>query len=181
MRLTRFPSIMAQIFLTVTVACTSATSVLRTSDWKTCRDNQHGFSLNYPSDWESTTSEGRCVQLQKGEVSLPAGIPEVDVFIQVMPLRDNFPDDHLANQEVITQGQTEERIDRGILYNSREELEINGLSAVQAKFESFGPTPNWGLEYRIRNGDQILSIYISQPEPEIEMTFIEVVNTIQWK
>lgn len=141
--------------------------------WKTCRDDQYGFSLRYPPDWHSTTTEGRCVQLQKGKSDLPEGVPEVDVFIHVLPLQGNFPADYLRER-----GGTGTR--GAVTYMDRQELSVNGLSAVRAKFQSSGPTPNWGIEYAIRKGTQVLDIYISQPKPEVEAEFEKVVGTLQW-
>lgn len=137
--------------------------------WKTCRDDRYGFSLRYPPDWQSTTPEGRCVQLQKGKSTLPEGIPEVDVFIRVSTLRGNFPADYLK-----------EEAGGNVTYTSRKELSINGLPAVEARFQSAGPTPNWGVEYAISKGDQVLDIYISQPKQDVEALFEQVVRTIQW-
>jgi len=142
------------------------------SDWKECLDTQHGFSLHYPPDWYSTTPEGRCVQLQKGTSGVPYGVPEVDVFIEVRPLEDKFPDDCLISSSPLA---------RGVRYTDRRELEINTLSAVRARFDSTGgPVPNWGVEYSIRKGDKVMKIYISQPKPEIEQQFDEVVATLRW-
>ena len=142
------------------------------SNWKECRDDQHGFSLYYPPDWHSTTPEGRCAQLQKGTSSVPYGVPEVDVFIEVRSLEGKFPDDYLISPSPLT---------HGIRHTGRQELEINTLPAVRARFESTGgPVSNWGVEYAIRKGDKVMKIYISQPKPEIEQQFDEEVTTLRW-
>src|SRR5713101_6432015 len=88
--------------------------------WKTCRDEQHGFSLRHPPDWHSTTPEGRCVQLQKGKSELPVGVPEVDVFIQVIPLQKDFPSDYLRDKSFPAQEGV--GIHPGIKYSDRLEL-----------------------------------------------------------
>ena len=43
-----------------------------------------------------------------------------------------------------------------VTYMDRQELSVNGLSAVRAKFQSSGPTLNWGIEYAISKGNQVL-------------------------
>jgi hypothetical protein len=113
------------------------------------------------------------VQLQKGKSGLPEGIPEVDVFIRVMPLRGSFPGDYLRDAEGTGSGS-------GVRYTDRQELLISGLPAVRARFQSSGPTPNWGVEYVIQKGSQVLDIYISQPKPEVEAEFEKVIRTLQW-
>lgn len=113
------------------------------------------------------------MQLQKGKSTLPEGVPEVDVFIRVLLLQGNFPADYLKER-----GGTETR--GAVTYMDRQELSVNGLSAVRAKFQSSGPTPNWGIEYAIRKGNQVLDIYISQPKPEVEAEFEKVIETLQW-
>src|SRR5215510_2378757 len=148
------------------------------SNWKTCRDEQHGFSLRHPPDWHSTTPEGRCVQLQKGKSGLPVGVPEVDIFIQVTPLHGDFPADSLRDKSFPAQEGA--GISPGVQYTDRQELLVNGLPAVRARFRSSGPTPNWGIEYAIRKDDQVLDIYISQPRPEIEADFEKMISTLRW-
>jgi hypothetical protein len=150
-------------------AAASATLELSMPDqanWKECRDRQYGFSLRVPPDWRSTTEEGRCVQFQKGTSELPQGIPEVDVFVHVSPAGDSFPEDYPNSP--------------GVQYTDHQQLEINSLPAVRARFQSSGPVPNWGVEYAVHKGDSVLSIYISQPSPEIEKLFDEVVKTLRW-
>jgi hypothetical protein len=148
------------------------------SDWKTCWDEQHGFSLRHPPDWHSTTPEGRCAQLQKGKSELPEGVPEVDIFIRVMPQRGAFPTNYLRDE--VFPMQSEASVSRGVKYMDRQELLVNGLPAVRARFQSFGPTPNWGIEYAIAKGDEVISIYISQPRPEVEAEFDKMIGTLQW-
>lgn len=165
------------ILSAVLAGCSTATTAgsggSTGSDWKTCRDDQYGFSFRYPPDWHSTMREGRCVQLQKGKSDLPEGVPEVDVFIRVLPLQGNFPADYFEEEEgPETRG--------AVTYTDRRELSVNGLSAVRANFQSSGPTPNWGIEYAIRKGDQVLDIYISQPKPEVEAEFEKMIGTLQW-
>lgn len=142
------------------------------SGWKECRDTKHGFFLRYPPGWYSATPEGRCAQLLKGINREPYGIPEVDVFIEVRPLGGKFPDDYLVSSSPLT---------RGVSYTDRQELEIYTLPAVRARFHSAGgPVPNWGVEFAIRKGDKVMKIYISQPKPEIEQQFDQVVKTLRW-
>jgi hypothetical protein len=136
------------------------------ANWVECRDRQYGFSLRVPGDWRSTTEEGRCVQFQKGQSALPAGVPDVDVFISLSPTRASFPEDYPNSP--------------GVQYTDHQQLTINSLLAVRAKFRSSGPVPNWGVEYAVRKGGVVLSIYISQPTPEIEKLFDEVVGTLRW-
>lgn len=137
------------------------------ANWKECRDNQYGFSLRVPPDWRSTTEAGQCVQFQKGTTKLPHGVPEVDVFIRVSPAREAFPKDYPNSSNVH--------------YTDHQQLDINSLPAVRARFQSSGgPVPNWGVEYAVRKGDRVLSIYISQPSPETEKLFDEVVRTLRW-
>ncbi len=136
------------------------------ANWKECRDRQYGFSLRVPADWCSTTEEGRCVQFQKGTSELPQGVPEVDVFIRVSPARDSFPKDYPNSP--------------GVHYTDQQQWDINSLPAVRARFRSSGPVPNWGVEYAVRKGTSVLSIYISQPNPEVEELFDEVVKTLRW-
>ena len=84
-----------------------------------------------------------------------------------MPVHDDFPTNYLRGD--------------GVKYRDREELEVSELLAVRARFEATGgPTTNWGIEYAIRKDDQVLNIYISQPKPEIEALFEQVVRTLQW-
>ena len=106
------------------------------------------------------------MQFQKGTSALPQGVPEVDVFIHVSPARDSFPKDYPASPNV--------------QYTDHQQVDINSLPAVRARFQSPGPVPNWGVEYAVRKGDSLLSIYISQPSPEIEKLFDEVVRTLRW-
>ena len=142
------------------------------TNWRVCRDEEHGFSLRHPPDWQSTTPEGRCVQLQKGKSDLPNAVPEVDVFISVRPLEGKFPDDYLISGSPLS---------RGVKYTDRHELRVSTLSAVRAKFESLqGVMTNWGVEYAIRKDENVMRIYISQPKTRIEKQFDAVVNTLRW-
>ena len=136
------------------------------SDWQECQDTEYGFVLRVPPDWRSTTEQGRCVQIQKGESALPNGVPDVDVSIHVTTVRGNFPADYPNSS--------------GVKYSERRQLRVNGLSAVRARFQSSGPVPNEGIEYAVRKGDNVLSIYISQPKPNVEKLFDEVVKTLRW-
>ena len=147
------------------------------SDWKLCRDAEHGFALWYPPDWKRAGPPGRCVGLQRGEPNLPEGPPEVDVFIRVVSLQGRFPTDYLPPE---TPPGHEFDVGRGVSYTDRAELVVGGLEAVRARFRSSGPTPNWGVEYAIRKGDRILDAYISQPRPEIEEEFDRVIATLEW-
>jgi hypothetical protein len=136
------------------------------ADWEECRDRKYGFSLRVPRDWRSTTEEGRCVQFRKGKSKLPEGVPDVDVFISVHPSHGRFLRDYPRN--------------RGVQYTDHRQLLINSLPAVRARFRSSGPVPNWGIEYAVRKEDLVLSIYISQPSPEMETVFDEVVASLRW-
>ena len=136
------------------------------TNWEECRDRTYGFSLRVPPDWRSTTEEGRCVQFQKGPSALPEGVPDVDVFLHVSPVRASFPTDYPNSPSV--------------LYSDHQQVEINSLPAVRATFRSSGPVPNWGVEYAVHKGDCVLSIYISQPSPDVEKLFDEVVGTLRW-
>jgi hypothetical protein len=156
----------------------NSSSSLDVTNWKICRDEQYGFSLLYPPNWHSTTPEGRCVQFQKGQTELPEAIPEVDVFIHVTALEGNFPSDYLRDRTLSAQGNQD--VGRRIKYENRQELHVNDLPAVRAKFQSFGPTPNWGVEYAIRKGAQVLRIYISQPHLTVEGEFEKMIKTLQW-
>ena len=148
------------------------------SAWETCHDTRQGFSIRHPPDWRSTTPSGVCAQFQAGQTDLPEGIPAVDVNLRVDALRGSFPEDYLIDRSFpTTEGSPAER---GITYTERRELTIAGLEAVRARFESRGPTPNWGSEYAIRNHDQVMRIYISQPSPETEKTFDTMVHTLDW-
>jgi hypothetical protein len=51
---------------------------------------------------------------------------------------------------------------------------------VRARFQSSGPVPNWGIEYVIRKGTNVLDIYISQPSPVIAAQFETMISTLQW-
>src|SRR5262245_19493134 len=148
------------------------------SSWTMCRDAQHGFSRRHPPDWRSTTSPGTCIQLQMGEGKLPEAVPEVDVFIQLTALQGVFPGDYLRDKSF--PGGEGSGISPGIRYTDRQELFINGLPAVRARFRSSGPTPNWGIEYAITKGAQVLDIYISQPRPEVEDAFERMIETLEW-
>jgi hypothetical protein len=106
------------------------------------------------------------VQFQKGTSELPHGVPEVDVFIRVSPARDSFPEKYPNSP--------------GVQYTDHQQLDINSLSAIRARFRSSGPVPNWGVEYAVRKGAYVLSIYMSQPSPEMEKLFDEVVRTLRW-
>jgi hypothetical protein len=140
------------------------------SDWKECRDEKYGFSFYYPPDWYSTTPEGSCVQLQKGESNLPHGVPEVDVFLSVRPRDGKFPEDYLISA-----------LSRGVKYTDRRELTIGTLPAVRARFESLGgPESNWGVEYAVCKGESVLRIYISQPKRDVERQFDAVVSNLRW-
>lgn len=143
-----------------------------------CRDAEHGFSLRHPPDWRPTGPSGRCVQLQRGTPSIPDGLPEVDVFIRVLPLEADFPGEYLrADLERAAQHM---QVGRGVVYANRSELVVNGLPAVRARFSSAGPTPNWGVEYAIRKDDRVLDAYVSRPSPDVEADFDRVVATLEW-
>lgn len=147
-------------------------------NWRTCRDEEHGYALRHPPDWISTGRAGRCVQFQRGEPSVPDGVPEVDVFIRVVPLEGEFPAHYL-----LTDGGPEARqleVGRGVAYSDRSELVVNGLPTVRARFRSSGPTPNWGVEYAIRKGDLVFDAYVSRPSPEVEAEFDRVIGTLDW-
>src|SRR6266508_4861521 len=93
--------------------------------WRTCRDNECGFTLQHPPDWTATGPTGRCVQFQRGEPSIPDGVPEVDVFIRVLALEAEFPTDYLrADNEL---GDRQLQVGRGVAYSDRSELVVNGL------------------------------------------------------
>ncbi len=141
--------------------------------WRTCRDDEHGFTLRHPPDWTPTGPTGRCVQFQRGEPSLPGGVPEVDVFIRVLPVEADFPGEYLHTDRGFEVG-------RGVEYSDRSEFVVHGLTAVRARFRSSGPTPNWGVEYAIRKDDRILDAYVSQPSPDVEADFDRVIGTLQW-
>jgi hypothetical protein len=135
-------------------------------DWKEYRDRKHGFFLRVPPDWHSTTEEGRLVQFQKGRSELPESVPDVDVFISVRPVQGAFPKDYPNSP--------------GVQYSDRQQMDLSSLPAVRAKFRTLGSTPNWGVEYALQRADLVLSIYISQPSPETEKLFDEVVGTLRW-
>src|SRR5438094_10018217 len=82
--------------------------------WKTCQDERYGFALRYPPEWHSTTEAGRCVQIQKGQSTVPEGVPEVDIFLRVMPLQGSFPADYLQDREYPVQEGMADR--RGVTY-----------------------------------------------------------------
>lgn len=147
------------------------------ASWKTCRDDRHGFAFRHPPDWSSTTPEGTCVQLQKGRVEQPHGVPEVDVFIRVSPRQAPFPAGYFTERAPTAD---EERPRRGVRYADRRELVVSGLLAVRARFTSFGPVPNWGVEYAIAKGDLVLHVYISQPRPDVEAQFEQMIETLTW-
>jgi len=148
------------------------------ANWRVCRDEEHGFSLRHPPDWEQKGPPGRCVQLQRGEATLPEDTHEVDVFIRILALEGGFPADYLrAGEEAAEQRLG---VGRGVTYSDREELSIGGLDAVRARFRSAGPTPNRGIEYAIRKGNQILDAYASRPTPEVEAAFDLVMRTLEW-
>jgi len=148
------------------------------SAWSVCRDAEHGFSLRYPADWTSVGPPGRCVQFQRGEPSLPDGVPEVDVFIRVLPLEGDFPSAYLAPETEPTAQRIQ--VGHGVTYTDRTEAVVNGLPAVRARFRSSGPTPNWGVEYAVRKGDFVLDVYVSRPTPEVEAEFEQVIATLEW-
>ena len=106
------------------------------------------------------------------------GVPEVDVFIQVIPLQKDFPSDYLRDKSFPAQEGV--GIHPVVKYTDRRELLVNELPAVRARFQSFGPTPNWGVEYAIKKGGKVLDIYISQQRPEIETEFEKMISTLQW-
>ena len=146
--------------------------------WKTCRDNEYGFTLRYPPDWTATGPTGRCVQFQRGEPSIPDRVPEVDVFIRVLALEAEFPADYLRTDNEL--GDRQLQVGREVGYSDRSELVVNGLPGVRARFRSAGPTPNWGVEYAIRKDDRILDAYVSRPSQEVEAEFDRVIRTLEW-
>jgi hypothetical protein len=153
-------------------------SIRGDNDWITCRDAEHGFALRHPPNWRRTGPPGRCAQLQRGQPSVPDGVPEVDVFIRVLPLQGSFPTDYLQPDERRPGAAMD--IGRGVTYSDRSETVVNGLATVRARFRSSGPTPNWGVEYVIRNGDQVLDAYASRPSAEVESEFDRVIRTLEW-
>jgi hypothetical protein len=148
------------------------------SDWTLCRDAEHGFALWHPPDWQPAGPPGRCVQLQRGDPSLPDAPPEVDVFLRVLPLEGDFPSDYL--QPGRTPREQHLEVGRGVSYSDRSDVTVGGLPAVRARFRSSGPAPNWGVEYAISKGNVILDAYISQPRPDIEADFDRVIATLEW-
>jgi hypothetical protein len=106
------------------------------------------------------------VQFQKGVSDLPEGVPEVDVFIRVAAMKGRFLEDYPNSP--------------GVQFADHQQRMVHSLPAVRAQFRSSGPVPNWGIEYAVRKGDSVLSIYISQPTPETEKLFDEVVGTLRW-
>jgi hypothetical protein len=146
--------------------------------WRTCRDNEYGFSLRHPPDWTPKGPTGRCVQFQRGEPAMPGGIPDVDVFIRVLPLEAEFPADYLRAEDELAGPQLE--VGRGVAYSDRSELLVNGVPGVRARFRSAGPEPNWGVEYALRKGDRILDAYVSRPSQDVEAEFDLVIRTLQW-
>jgi hypothetical protein len=146
--------------------------------WRACRDSEYGFTLRHPPDWIPTGPPGRCVQFQRGEPSLPDGVPEVDVFIRVLALEAEFPADYLRTEG--ESGEQELEVGRGVAYSDRSELVVNGLPGIRARFRSAGPTPNWGVEYAIRKGDRILDAYVSRPNQDVEAEFDRVIRTLEW-
>ncbi len=68
---------------------------------------------------------------------------------------------------------------RGVTYSARRELTVNGLPAIRARFESVGPTRNWGVEYVVALRNIVIDAYISQPSPAIEAQFDAVMATLQ--
>lgn len=141
------------------------------AEWSVCRDDRHGFSLRHPPEWRSTTDVGTCAQFQAGRGEEPHGLPDVDVFLQVRPLEGTFPGDYLATGSFVA---------GGVTYTDREEIDVGGLPAVRARFQSGGPVPNSGVEYAVRNGDRVLRTYVSQPAPDIESQFRVMVESLQW-
>src|SRR5262249_446914 len=121
---------------------------------------------------------GRCMQLQRGEPSLPDGVPEVDVFVRVLPLEGAFPDYYLSAGDQLDSADMQ--VGRGVAYTDRSELVIHGLPAVRARFPSSGPTPNWGVEYVLRKAGSVLDAYVSRPSPETEAAFDLVMSTVVW-
>jgi len=148
------------------------------SSWRVCRDEEHGFALRRPPDWTPKGPPGRCVQFQRGEPSIPDGVPEVDVFLRVVPLEGRFPTDYLRSD--VAPGDRSLEVGRGVTYSDRTELVVGGLPAVRAHFRSTGPTPNWGVEYAICNRDRILDAYVSRPSAEVESEFDRVIATLEW-
>jgi len=120
----------------------------------------------------------RCVQFQRGEPSIPDGVPAVDVFIRVLAREAEFPADYLRADNELADRQLQ--VGRGVAYSDRSELVVNGLPGVRARFRSAGPTPNWGVEYAIRKDDRILDAYASRPSQEVEAEFDRVIRTLEW-
>jgi hypothetical protein len=164
-----------ELFAIDVLVVTSMTS--STSDWTILRDERYGFSFRHPQEWQSTTGASG-VRLSSGEIRLPNGVPEVDIFVQVAPVRDEFPKDYLVDK--VYRSAEGADVDRGISYTERKEVNVGGLPALRARFRSFGPTPNWGIEYVIRKGHLVLNAYVSQPSPRIQCLFETMMSTLEW-
>ncbi|MDQ6815060.1 MAG: hypothetical protein M3040_15095 [Bacteroidota bacterium] len=142
------------------------------STWIECHDEEYGFSLRYPPEWRSVSPAGHCTKLESSENRPPNEIPKVDIFIEVNSLQGKFPSDYLNSKSV--PGPT-------VKYSDRNEIEINGLPAVRAKFTSLGgPVPNWGVEHSFLKGEKVMKIYISQPTAQIEQQYEEMLRTLTW-
>lgn len=172
------PGIGAGFELGASLGTVHGSSPGSTAGWKACRDQEFGFSLRHPPDWRVAGPAGRCIQFQRGARLLPEGVAEVDVFIRVLAARGDFPSDYLDSS--VPPSAEGPDIGRGVAYSEREELVINGLPAVRARFRSAGPTPNWGVEYAVRKGANVLDAYISQPAPDVEAEFEQTVRTLVW-
>ena len=110
----------------------------------------NGFSIRFPADWQMTKVEGKCVKFQKGEALLPSGIPEVDIFLRVLPLEDEFPADYLHDRTYPSQ--EGEAVGRAIRYEARQELKVNGLPVVRAQFHSLRTGAQLGNRIRDPKG-----------------------------
>lgn len=153
-------------------------SVERPPSWVACRDKEYGFAVWHPPDWRSTGPPGRCTRLVRGEPSLPEETPEVDISLRVVALEGSFPADYL--QPGIEPADQRLEVGRGVAYTDKRELTVHGMPAVRARFRSAGPVPNWGMEYAIRKGDQVLDVYISRPSPALEVEFDNVISSLNW-
>lgn len=93
------------------------------------------------------------------------------MFLQVRPLDGTFPDDYLV---------TDPSAVRGVIYMDREEIEVGRFAAARARFRSGGSVPNSGVEYAVRNGDNVLRVYVSEPTPDVEADFHTMIQSLRW-